>query len=259
MSKRFLRWVETWIEENIPPGANPDIESNEARAERLMEKLFAEAAAIGREVIWLHTYGERFIDPAAGRPHTAPRMPAGQRPTVAEYLDRFPELAGADSRVLSLVYEEFCLCEERDGSADVALMHVPFNSLAGFDSEELMTEGQFAVLPAGHPLAARKTLSLADISDVPGLPPARWPRHGVYPPGPGPEIHNQTQLAQLVALGRTVAVLPESARAWLWSEHAAVPLTDAPPVVTHIAWPAHSRSLALAGLVRTALQLSSSR
>jgi hypothetical protein len=45
MSKRFLRWAETWIEENIPPGANPDIESHEARAERLTEKLFAEAAA----------------------------------------------------------------------------------------------------------------------------------------------------------------------------------------------------------------------
>jgi hypothetical protein len=29
MSKRFLRWVDTWIEENIPPGANPDIESHE--------------------------------------------------------------------------------------------------------------------------------------------------------------------------------------------------------------------------------------
>ncbi|MBI3545231.1 MAG: DUF768 domain-containing protein [Gammaproteobacteria bacterium] len=47
MSKRFLRWVETWIEENIPPGANPDIESNEAKAKRLTEKLFAEAAAAG--------------------------------------------------------------------------------------------------------------------------------------------------------------------------------------------------------------------
>ena len=47
MSKRFLRWVETWIEENIPPGANPDIESHEARAKRLSEKLFAEAAAAG--------------------------------------------------------------------------------------------------------------------------------------------------------------------------------------------------------------------
>ena len=45
MSKRFLRWIETWIEENIPPGANSDIESHEARAKRLTEKLFAEAAA----------------------------------------------------------------------------------------------------------------------------------------------------------------------------------------------------------------------
>ncbi|MEW2045190.1 MULTISPECIES: LysR family transcriptional regulator [unclassified Streptomyces] len=151
------------------------------------------------------------------------------------------------------------LCEQalllRDGRADVALMYTPFNSLAGFDSEELMTEGQIAVLPAGHPLAARSTLSLADISDLPGLPPARWPGDGTYPPGPGPEIHDQTQLAQLIALGRTVAVLPESSRAWLWSGHAAVPVTDAPPVVTHIAWPAHSRSLALAGLVRTAARL----
>ena len=151
------------------------------------------------------------------------------------------------------------MCEQearlRDGSADAALMHAPFNSLAGFDSEELMTEGQIAILPAGHPLAARRTLSLADISDVPDLPLARWPSRGTYPPGPGPEVRDQAQLAQLIALGRTLAVLPESARAWLWSEHAAVPLTDAPPVVTHIAWPAHSRSLALAGLVRTAVAL----
>jgi Protein of unknown function (DUF768) len=47
MSKRFLRWVETWIEENIPPGANPDLESHEARAKRLSEKLFVEATAAG--------------------------------------------------------------------------------------------------------------------------------------------------------------------------------------------------------------------
>ncbi|MFI9465594.1 LysR family transcriptional regulator [Streptomyces xiamenensis] len=150
-------------------------------------------------------------------------------------------------------------CEQgemlRDGRADVALMHAPFNSLAGFDSEELRTEGQIAVLPAGHPLAARSSLSLAEIAGIPGLPLARWARHGTYPPGPGPEIHDQTQLAQLIALGRTVAVFPDSARAWLWAEHAAVPLRDAPPVVTHIAWPAHSRSLALAGLVRTATRL----
>jgi DNA-binding transcriptional LysR family regulator len=150
-------------------------------------------------------------------------------------------------------------CEQgemlRDGRADVALMHAPYNSLAGFDSEELMTEGQIAILPAAHPLAARTSLSLAEVTDIPGLPLARWARDGVYPPGPGPEVQDQTQLAQLIALGRTVAVYPESARAWLWAEHTAVPLTDAPLVVTHIAWPAHSRSLALAKLIETATRL----
>lgn len=151
------------------------------------------------------------------------------------------------------------MCEQegmlRDGRADVALMHAPFNSLAGFESEELMTEGQVAILPAGHPLAAHEKLTLAEVGDIPDLPLARWPRHGEYAPGPGPEIHDQTQLAQLIALGRTATVLPESARTWLWAEHAAVPLVDAPPVTTHIAWPAHSRSPALAGLVRAASRL----
>ena len=47
MSKRFLRWVETWIDENILPGANPDIESHEVKAKRLTEKLFAEAVTFG--------------------------------------------------------------------------------------------------------------------------------------------------------------------------------------------------------------------
>lgn len=45
MSNRFLRWAQNWIEENIPPGANHDLESHEARAKRLTEQLFAEAAA----------------------------------------------------------------------------------------------------------------------------------------------------------------------------------------------------------------------
>ncbi len=144
----------------------------------------------------------------------------------------------------------------RDGRADAALLHPLFSSLAGFDSEELLAEGQVAVLPAGHPLAARPFLSMADVDDVPGLPPARWPRRdGTYPPGAGPEIRDLSQLAQLIALGRTLAVVPASARAWLWSAHAAVPLTDAPAVTTHIAWPSHSRSRALAGLIRTASRL----
>ena len=45
--------------------------------------LFAEAVETGREVVWLHTFGDRFADPAAGRPARPPRVEDGPRPTVA--------------------------------------------------------------------------------------------------------------------------------------------------------------------------------
>ena len=53
----------------------------------------------------------------------------------------------------------------RDGRADVALLHRPFDSTSGFDTEELRTEGQVAVLPAGHPFSSARTeLRLADVA-----------------------------------------------------------------------------------------------
>ena len=45
MSMRFNRWATNWIEENILPGANTDVETYEARAKRLINEMFAEAAA----------------------------------------------------------------------------------------------------------------------------------------------------------------------------------------------------------------------
>jgi hypothetical protein len=53
-------------------------------------KLFAEAVALGSEVIWLHCYGERFADPAAGRPKQAPRMPKD----VAPFIPKAGEIPG---------------------------------------------------------------------------------------------------------------------------------------------------------------------
>lgn len=41
------------------------------------------------------------------------RFSRGESPAVAEYLERFPELRESGGRVLSLIYEEFCLREER--------------------------------------------------------------------------------------------------------------------------------------------------
>lgn len=144
----------------------------------------------------------------------------------------------------------------RDGRADVALLHRPFDSTAGLDTEDLLTEGQVAVLPPGHPLATRGSVRLADLEAQPDLPAPRWPRpDGSYPDGPGPMVRSHEQLLQLIGLGRTAVVLPESVRAQLRGELATVAVPDAPAVTTVIAWPPQSTSLALAALVRTAVDL----
>jgi hypothetical protein len=45
-------------------------------------QLFATAAELGRTVIWLHTFGERFADPSRGRPAQPPRLPPGDAPRI---------------------------------------------------------------------------------------------------------------------------------------------------------------------------------
>jgi DNA-binding transcriptional LysR family regulator len=144
----------------------------------------------------------------------------------------------------------------RTGRADVAILHQPYDDTAGFDIEELHTEGQVAILPAGHSLTTREHLTLNDLADVPDLPLPRWPRpDGSYPAGPGPEVQNHTQLLQLISLGRSLMVSPDSCRSQLRGDVVAVPVADAPAITTVIAWPPHSRSRPVADLVRTALRL----
>ena len=155
---------------------------------------------------------------------------------------------------------EVVLCEVgeqrhvlRQGRADVALVHSPYDVLDDFTTHELVTERQVAIVPRDHPLALRQQLTLAEVTDVPDLPIARWPRHdGSYPPGTGPEVRTQSEIAQLVALGRALLVIPESSRAWQWPDHAAVPVLDAPLVTTLLAWPASTQSSRLDGLVQAA-------
>ncbi|MDQ3507806.1 MAG: N-6 DNA methylase [Actinomycetota bacterium] len=45
---------------------------------------FAEAAELGREVVWLHTFGERFADPGNGCPARPPRLPSEDAPRIPE-------------------------------------------------------------------------------------------------------------------------------------------------------------------------------
>ena len=158
---------------------------------------------------------------------------------------------------------ELLLCEAHQhqellhaGKADVALLHLPFDSAAGLDTEVLRTEGQVAILPAAHPLAGRAHVRTAEVTALPELPAARWPGpDGGYPEGPGAQVKNLTQLFQLIALGRTTAIMPESAATDLRRDLAAVPVLDAAPVTTVIAWPPQSRLRAVADLISVATRL----
>jgi LysR family transcriptional regulator, benzoate and cis,cis-muconate-responsive activator of ben and cat genes len=204
------------------------------------------------------------VDAADRRTRRAARTEAGSAGLVlvtkagassellAKLLDAYaaePDSVAVDVILCGIGEQERLL---RDGRADVALLHRPFDSTTGFDTEELLTEGQVVLLPAGHALTGRTHVRLADVAELPGLPMPRWPGPGgVYPDGPGPEVRDHAQLLQLIALGRASAILPEQVRAHLSYDLVAIPVLDAPRVTTVIAWPPHSRSRALATLVRT--------
>ncbi|MGW6647035.1 LysR family transcriptional regulator [Streptomyces sp. A244] len=210
------------------------------------------------------------VEAAERRTRRAAHAPAGQAGVVlvtkagassellAKLLDAHaaePDAAGVDLLLCGMGEQGPML---RDGRADVALLHLPFDTTAGLDTEELCTEGQVAILPAGHPLAGRPHLRTADVTGLPDLPMPRWPGpDGTYPPGPGPRARDHAQLLQLIALGRACWIAPESCRTQLRDGLAAVPVPDAPTVTTVIAWPPHSRSRAVADLVRTAIRVTS--
>lgn len=63
--------------------------------------LWSEVVAAGRRVIWLQTYGERFVKPVDGRPKGAPRLPKELRPVIEVAIpdteDGMPDVASHDS------------------------------------------------------------------------------------------------------------------------------------------------------------------
>ncbi|PAZ12332.1 LysR family transcriptional regulator [Streptomyces sp. SA15] len=185
------------------------------------------------------------------RRRRSPTRPACTAGRLAKLLDAYaaePDAVTVDLILCGPAESERLL---RDGRADVALLHRPFESTAGSTSKS--SEGQVVILPAGHPLTVRTHVRSAEVTELPGLPLPRWPgRDGTYPDGPGPRVRHHAQLLQLIALGRACCIAHVSARDQLLDGLAAVPVLDAPTVTTVIAWPPHSRSRAVAGLVQAA-------
>jgi DNA-binding transcriptional LysR family regulator len=165
----------------------------------------------------------------------------------------------------------------RAGAADVAILRAPFDR-RGLDTELLLTEPRVAALPAGHPLAGRPELRRADMT---GQPMPRWagppdPAARAYWTGadtagpardphrdqaaetpPGPEINDISQLLDAVALGNAVAYVPVSVAGQHRSADLVfVPVADLSPSEVVAAWPDTSRSRAVAGFVRAAVEVA---
>ncbi|MFI7680038.1 LysR family transcriptional regulator [Actinophytocola sp. NPDC049390] len=135
----------------------------------------------------------------------------------------------------------------REGEADAALLRFPHDDAEGLAYEELLTEQEVAVLPRTHRLADRPALRLADLRDE------QFPRWPADPPNGGPLVRDPAQLLQLIALGRTIALLPASVRHHLRNDLVTVPVTDAPISTLAIAWQEDSRSKPLAALIQAAV------
>jgi hypothetical protein len=67
-------FTERFQDDLLTPGLRIPLSADKA--------LFSEAAALGRTVVWLHTFGERMVDPAQGRRGQPPRLPAEKRPRI---------------------------------------------------------------------------------------------------------------------------------------------------------------------------------
>jgi DNA-binding transcriptional LysR family regulator len=131
----------------------------------------------------------------------------------------------------------------REGQADAALLYAPPDDVRGLDTETLLTEAPVAVLPGSHPLSHQASLRMADLAGE------NLHKHN---PTDASAMGSISELMHLIALGRTVAVLPQSLTTPLRDDLTTVPVTDIPPSVLLLAWPAHSTSPSVAALARAA-------
>lgn len=137
----------------------------------------------------------------------------------------------------------------RDGRADVGLLYAPFDDLDGLDHETLLAEDRVAIVPSGHRLAGRATVSMSDLA---GETLPRW--KGVPGgDGTGPEVADVVQLFQMITVRRMIGVLPRSLVEPAPPGLVRVPVADAPPSRLVLAWNEHDRRPLVASFVAAVL------
>ena len=137
-----------------------------------------------------------------------------------------------------------------DGRADVSYIRLPVDQ-GGLQVRPLLTEPRVAVFPAGHRLAGKDTVTIADLADEhllqdPGAVPEwrdiatemRSRRRGSVP-----VFHTVEEKLEHVAAGHGIIVLPLSTAAFYTRPDVAYShVSDIPPNQVCLAWDAAGRS-----------------
>jgi DNA-binding transcriptional LysR family regulator len=169
----------------------------------------------------------------------AVRPGAGQS-VLTGLLNSYAELPGSGPVEVLYCYDEVSAL--RTGAADVVLMCAT-STTDGLERLELGDERPVAALPAGHRLAARSSLAMADLHSLPGF---------------SDELPNEPLdvIVDRVARGLLVVVVGEGVADRLGAAVTAIPVVDYP--ITHLvlAWPADQAHAPRAELVRIAQGLA---
>jgi len=169
----------------------------------------------------------------------AVRPGAGQS-VLTGLLNSYAELPGSGPVEVLYCYDEVSALHT--GAADVALMCAT-STTNGLELLELGDERPVAALPAGHRLAARSSLAMADLHSLPGFSDA-------LPHEPLDAIVDR------VARGLLVVVVGEGVADRLGAAVTAVPVVDYPVTRLVLAWAADQAHAPRAELVRMAQGLA---
>ena len=174
------------------------------------------------------------------RPLLVAAAPGTGAGLLRHLVDAYAGETGADIEIVFTRDQSTAL---RAGSADVAILCAT-DDLRGLDTLELATELPVALLPAGHRLGERLSVTLAELQEETVF-------RADCPIDPLDEI------LDLIAVGHLVTVVGESAADRAGSAVVAVPVADLPPTTLQLAWRHRSRDPGVDAFVRTAATVTS--
>ena len=166
----------------------------------------------------------------------------------------------ADVQALHLEWDEprAALLDHR---VDAAVTRLPLRT-EGLDVTILYDEPRVLLIPAGHRLAGKESVTLDDIAaePIPRFPDSEWdaywridPRPSGSPAPGGPPARTLEDKLEYIAAGQAVAIVPAAAgAAGLRSDLTTVPLSDAEPCHVVVATRAADRGRLVAAFRKSA-------